>query len=483
MELLYLLYMLLLCGFLPLYMNAGYYELGEAKALCYLVISIPFVIILLIRELVRYRKEAGEEGKAPDNNIDKFFLYGTLFSCFISWIFSVDKKVAFFGYEGWRNGLLTTLVAISFCIFISKSGFFKSQILALFLLVPFFEFALSILNRMSIFPFMIAGQNSSFVATIGNINWFSGFLSIWVPLGVGFMFVQKRFSFRFFLLGIYTIVGLVALFLQGSEGAGLIICACYGLLLWYGTLDRENFKAFLIQAIVLGISMSIVDILMMFAGSYYNYSDNLLLVICRYHVGAIIIAAAFFIYRVSRLFEEIKVSFYSKTYKKIYIVVMVAALATAIVLLIMNFSEDFGNGRGIIWRMCAEIYAGLSPWQKLVGIGQDCLYPYAMSDGYWNSSFTNVFNGAALTNAHCELLTVLLERGLIGAITYLGLFIFVIFKLAMAKEKEHAKVICALPVISYFIFNQISFPQVTSMPYCLILIGIAINLSGGQESE
>ena len=131
--------------------------------------------------------------------------------------------------------------------------------------------------------------------------------------------------------------------------------------------------------------------------------------------------------------------------------------------------------------MCSEIYMGLSPWQKLVGVGQDCLYPYAMADGYWNSSFTNVFGGAALTNAHCELLTVLIERGLIGAVTYLGLFVSVIYKLLRVKEKEQAKVICALPIISYFVFDQISFMQVTSMPYCLILIGIAINLSGNQE--
>ena len=72
MELLYLLYMLLLCGFLPLYMNAGYFELGEAKALCYLVISIPIAIILLVKEAFGFKKST--------RTIENFFLYGTLFS-------------------------------------------------------------------------------------------------------------------------------------------------------------------------------------------------------------------------------------------------------------------------------------------------------------------------------------------------------------------------------------------------------------------
>ena len=481
MELVMLVYMLLLCGFLPLYMNAGYVQLGEAKALCYLVMSIPFALALIIGLIIGKRKELKEQ--KINTQVSEFFLYGTLFSFIISFVFSVDKKTAFLGFEGWRNGLLVSLLALSFCVIICEIGFLKSFVLALLFLAPFFEFVLSILNRMSLYPFAIAGQNNSFLATVGNIDWFSGFLSIWVPLGIGYMHVQKRFSLRFFLLGVYSLAGLVAVLMQGSDGASLIVMSCYVLLLWFSLRDRDEFKSFLIQLMVLGLAMIVVDVLMYYWGYLYSYDENLLIMICKSHAGAILVAAAFFVYRVSRLFEEIKVSFWEKAYKKIYLVALICGLFCAVYFLIMNFNDDFGNGRGIIWRMCVDLYLGLSPWQKLVGIGQDCLYSYAMADDYWRSSFLNVFGNAALTNAHCDFLTILIERGFIGVVTYLGLFGSVLYQLIHIKEKEPTAIICALPVISYLVYSQITFTQVTSMPYCFILIGIAISLIKVRNSN
>lgn len=259
--------------------------------------------------------------------------------------------------------------------------------------------------------------------------------------------------------------------------------ACFGLLWWISLDDRERFKSFLIQVMVLGFSMTVVDILMLLAQEYYTYESNLLITICKSHAGIIMMAAAFFIYRVSRLFEVIKVPFFKKIYRWAYGIGLAAGVVACAVFLYMSFGDDFGNSRGIIWRMCVDMYMGLTPWQKLVGIGQDCIYSYAMSNEFWNSSFTNVFGSAALTNAHCEFLTVLLERGMIGAITYVGLFVAIIHQLLKDKEKEPAAIICTLPIISYFIYNQIAFMQVMSMPYCFILIGVAISLTKVRNSN
>ena len=154
----------------------------------------------------------------------------------------------------------------------------------------------------------------------------------------------------------------------------------------------------------------------------------------------------------------------------------------SIITFVKSFDDSFGNGRGIIWRMSTDIFMGLSPWQKMVGVGQDCLYPYAMRDAFWSSSFSNVFGQDMLTNAHCELLTLLIDRGLIGATTYLGLFFSVLLNLFNAKEKEPAAIICALPLFSYFVFNQTSFAQVMSTPYFFLLIGIAMAITEGRLS-
>ena len=476
MQVLYTIYLILICTVLPIYMKDGYYELGEAKAICYLMISAPFAALLLLNLV--FARDGKAESKAHSKiTVPEFFLYGTVFSMIISYVFSTDKKIALLGFEGWRNGLLVSAIAILFCILFSQKEYrIDGRVLAFLLLVPFLEAVLSIINRFSIFPIAINGQSSSFLATIGNINWFSGFLSIWATLGIGIMYVQKNFSWKFWVSGIYTFVMLISLLLQGSDGAVLILAGAYGFLLFCSLSDRDSFKKFLIQVTLLGLSMTAVDVAMLFIGNFYNYDSNILLAICYTHIVIILVAAAFFIYRVCRLLEEIKASFRSTVYRWIYVAALLAGITYAVAMAVMGFGDDFGNGRGIIYRMCADLYMNLSPWQQLVGIGQDCLYPYAMKDAMWSSSFRNVFGDIALTNAHCEFLTILIERGMIGAALYVGLFVSAIFQLYKVKEKEPKAVALGLPIISFFVYNQISFQQIMAMPYCYILLGIGIYL-------
>lgn len=482
MQILYTIYLILLCGVLPIYMKDGYYELGEAKSLCYLLISAPFAALILFNILFTKR---GQSDIAVDEELhakrkvlaSEFFLYGNAFSVLITFIFSSFKRTAFLGIEGWRNGVLTLSIAIAFCI-ISSLNKYKTgeKILVILMIVPFLEMILSILNRFSIYPIDINGQNTSFLSTVGNINWFSGYLAIWVPLGISIMFLSKAFSKRFMFSGLYTVVGLIALFLQGSDGATLILIACYVFMLFWSLSDRNLFRKFLIQVVVLGISMTIVDVLIAFWGNYYNYEQTILLTICKSHIGIILVAAAFFLYRLGRLFEEINMPFRGNVYKWVCGVCLSVLAICCAAWLISSFDDSFGNGRGIIYRMCLDMYMGLSPWQKLVGIGQDCIYPYAMADSMWSSSFRNVFGDLVLTNAHCEFMTTLIERGLLGAFLYIGLFISVIYQLIKIKEKEPQALAFGLPIISYLVYEQISFSQVMSMPYAYILVGMGIGL-------
>lgn len=476
-----LLYIILICSLLPIHMADGYYELGEAKGFCYMIVSLVFFVLLVLLGAVRYvRKDLHITKK---RSATEFFLYAYLFSAVMSLIYSVDKTTAFLGVEGWRNGFVTCL----FCVFfaIVYSYYYQSNLLVvlLMLLVPMGEFLLCILGRMGIYPIDFYGQAPGFVATIGNINWYSGFLSVFVPIGVGIMYIKKPFSTYFFLSGIYTLLGLVALLMQGSDGAALILVATYTLLLACSLGKRESFRAFLVQLGVLGIAMTIVDVLMLFWGSSYTYDSNILIQCCEMHVGGILLAAVFFVYRISRLFEEISVSWYRKLYSVFLAVFVVGGLGAAATYIVLNFSDSFGNGRGIIWRMSLEMFMGLSPWQKAVGVGQDCFYSYAMNSPVWAESFRNVFGNYRLTNAHCELLTIMVERGLLGTFVHLGLFVAAIAELIKAQEKESIAIVYALPIISYFAFNLVSFAQPTSTPYVFICLGFAVATIRGIREE
>lgn len=474
-----IIYLAAICWILPVYMKEGYFELGEAKAKCFWLISL-LILPAFAGLALALRSGRGEnKGHFREKPVPEGILVALILQNLLTFAFSVDKKTAFFGIEGWRSGLITVLLVLIYSLIFSWQSLGKSRVVqVMMLIVPFGEYILSIFNRLGIYPLDIYGQNDSFLATIGNINWFSGYLSVFVPLGIGIMYSEIPFKKWFFLSGIYSVVGQVALLLQGSDGAALILLATYGYMLWDALFsdDRDNLKRFLIQLGVLGISMVIVDFIMNVLGDAYTYEPNLLVNICRNHVGLILLALAFFLYRLVLFLEEIKVPFNKKAYGAIVPLVYVVMIIGGIIWFALNFSDSMGNGRGIIWRMSADMFMGLSPWQKLVGVGQNCFYAYAQQDAMWSVSFYNVFGDDILTNAHCEILTMLIEGGLIGTTLHVGLFATILMSLFREKEKERMTIAYALPIVSYFAFGLVTFSQPTSTPYAFLCIGMAIAL-------
>ena len=453
-------------------MKEGYYMLGEHKGILYLGISSAFALLLILFENKRLFAGAVKEG------IVSYAGFAFLFSNVLSFLFSVKKSVSFFGLEGWRGGFLTVLLMLFFVLVLSFSEHFSKYMIAALLITPALEFVLGILGRFRIYPVQISNQNNSFLATIGNINWYVGFLSVFVPLGIGFCYTEKLFSRSFYLLALYEILGLVATFTQGSESGVLMLAGSFIVLLFRSLGSRKNFLKMTLQLFILGLFvvrvMQIVDILMLFFGSFYNYQSNLLIGFCSGFKGLILMAAAFFLYRLSRLFEEINAKWRGKLYTEILLVALFIGTLAAGYLFYLKFSYNFGNGRGLIWSISIDIFGTLSPWRKIVGVGQDGFYGYAYSVPEIADSLLNTFPGNILTNAHCELLTMLVERGLLGVVTYL-FFISTVLCTFFRNKKERAATICALPVIAYFLNSLVSFQAVTSTPYLMLVIGIGLS--------
>ncbi|WP_026517765.1 O-antigen ligase family protein [Butyrivibrio sp. MC2021] len=491
MKFLTAIYIVVMCVFLPIYMKDGYHKLGEAKGLAFLWISgiaLGACVLGIGIYLLRLKK-AGKQ-------IDKerlivtarkgAFLLAFFGLSIISLAFAVDRKVAFFGLDGWRTGFLTWGFAAALAFIIAfwgiGSGKFSKWVAAISLLVPFLMFILGIINRFGIYPFAINGRNNSYLATIGNINWFTGFLSVFVPLGAGLCYREKRFSKGFFLCAIYELVGLAALFLQGSESALLVVGACFGLLAFNGLRDRESFKNFLCQLFILGIAMESAGLLYIILKSSYTYEDSILILTCARHVGLILAAAAISLYRLSCLLGEIKASFKKEIYR--YLLIGVAITAGVVVLLYVknSFSDDFGNGRGVIWRISAMVFSGESFFQKLFGVGPDCYFAFIKTDKEIARVVYDAFDGARLTNAHSELFTILIQNGILGAAAYLGMIFSSLWNLMKiaegmnSEEDTRLAMVFALPIGAYFLNSLVSFPQTVSTPYFFICIGMGLKL-------
>ncbi len=470
-------YLILICTVLPLYMKQGYYMLGEAKGLAFLIISIVLLTPVLLINICKKSWHI------------TLLLGANIFSNIVTVFFSVDKKTAFLGIEGWRTGFLTILIMILACHFFIEGNLFNNYILAALFITPFLSFILGIINRFRIYPFEIYGADSSFVATLGNINWYAGYMSIFLPLGIAIGFSRKWKTPGFIACNVYNLTGLIAIFVVGSESGALIILGTYMILLLLSLGKRESFKAFIIQLSILGTAMECVAILLGIFGNRYNYESSIMIICCEKQIGLIIIALSFFLYRVVSLCEEIKVPWKNVIYRRIIGAAAIVAFLGIIVAWGKGaFEGSFGNGRGIIWSISIDIYRDLYPWQKLFGVGQDCYFTYAYHDSIWADSLLNIFNGNILTNAHCEILTVLIERGIVGVLCYYGMICFVVYRIlkdydTYEDEKKKYTLACVLPIIAYLCNSIVSFSTVISTPYLYVLLGLAMGIIQNSEQE
>ena len=165
-------YLVAICWMLPVYMREGYYELGEAKANCYWIISLVALPVFGILAILLMRRRPGTSALRIEKPVSEGLLVALIIQNILSFVFSVDKRTALWGFEGWRCGLITVLLMVGYGLIFSRQSLGKSRVvLVLMLIVPFGEFILGILNRMGIYPLDIYGQTG--------FQDISRFLSLW----------------------------------------------------------------------------------------------------------------------------------------------------------------------------------------------------------------------------------------------------------------------------------------------------------------
>lgn len=139
------------------------------------------------------------------------------------------------------------------------------------------------------------------------------------------------------------------------------------------------------------------------------------------------------------------------------------------------FNEEWGNGRGGIWKACLEIWREQGITRKLFGVGPDCLKAFLYAEQGSRPFLAQTYAELVLTNCHNEWMTLLMNTGLTGLIAYAG------FLAGMAvrflRKGGTAGAAGALAVITYTVHNMVSFQQITSTPLLFLALALAWNSS------
>lgn len=515
------LYLLILFLVLPLYAPSGYVGLGDAKVRLYVVFSVLFCAWFLIRGLISWilplprkplQTASRQKNQSDSENADagciagsgtlclrlwRLFILLLITSLLLSSLLSGSFADAWSGADGWMMGFLVQALSLFFAFLFSfpVSGTgeharkFGTYCLYAGAGITIF---LGIANRFRFYPFSYMGIDYTYLSTLGNIDWFCGYLSVVVPILMGDLYLarlDRQSGRKVYVKELLLVMSFLILILSGTESCYLILGVCFVSLAIVSVQNQAGLPAFLEQLAAFCLLPVLLHICLITRRpelDRYLYENtqgiSWRLIHDWYGVALLAAAVSILLWRsrmeyqnsflwkspIRRSLIRNATSRHAAPVKKQKDVTCVGplrcfellCLAGAVLLLLVQvllpglYSDRFGSSRGLIWSTCSEIYRGLPLSQKLFGIGPDCLYSYLLSHPEYRSVFLNR----------------LLTTGLIGMMLYL---VIIVLSLRIWNRKLRSLPYIMM-LLCYLAVGTVLFDQITCLPLMLILMGIGI---------
>lgn len=546
-------YMMLIIVVMPFYNEQGFTHIGTDKAMFFRRISVygawfigpVLVLYLALRGILAGRKagqkavqgrktgqgqKEGLERKADQGQkaglwercrnrlsvTDVFALiYGA--SLILSYLFSDYKEDTLWGAVGWYMGLLPQLFLLAVYFLISRFWTKKDWMFLLFLPVSAVVFALGYLNRFGIFPIDMKVENVSFISTIGNMNWYCGYL-VSVFFGGYYLLWQsggkqqgedkkekdnkgkaekgkdKKEICRDILLMLYVAVGFASLVTQGSRSGLVALAVVMVVTFCLSAEDGRRMLLFWVETLILSLVCVVTLGIRTVLHGQITFEDGLtdLLTNSRFPLIATGIVLIF----------VIGISYcnaYGKYPVKAFCILKwitgigtVAGVCIVISMIILNtlrpgslgalsenafftFSDYWGSGRGVTWKAGAMCFGEQNFLHKLIGVGPDGMETFLYRNG--SSGMVEMvearFGTARLTNAHNEWLTILVNMGVLGCVSYIGMIISAIYRFIKAGNRKNMIAgACGFCLLAYTVNNLFSFQQSMSVATIFVILGI-----------
>lgn len=508
-------YLCVILAVLPLY-NRGYAQIGTDKENFFIKTMtyageflLPmFVLWLILRVIVaKQKKELPVFWKIPEsiwrtlNITDKFAaLYGI--SVVLSYVFTRYRGEALWGTVSWRMGMWTQLGAVIVYFMVSRMWHGKDWIPALILPVSVVVFSLGYLNKFELCPVDKEIINSSFISTIGNINWYCGYLVTVLFGGVYLLWkMGPGFNRKKLILMGYVTIGFASLATQGSTSGIVTFAVVMFVLLGVSVGDAGKMECFWQEMTLFSVACLVTYVLR----SLNVFSQELVLEeitnILTFSAVSVImtIVSVLMLCLIHRMrsTQHYSVKVWSTIYRCVAIVISVVIVLIFVLIGIntlsggaltgnvadpdvakwMTFSGDWGSNRGATWSAGAGCFRETDLLHKLFGVGPDCMYAFLSNEG--SPELQNMvyerFYGNRLTNAHNEWLTILVDMGILGLVSYAGMMISVVRNFLREGDKSALAGACGFCVLAYTVNNMFSFQQVMNISTMFVIMGIGAN--------
>ena len=408
---------------IPLFYEDRYFNIIKAKSDAYRVgasvLLLLFFFLLLMKNKLKISK------------ISKFEFLILLFvlNAFLSSAMSYSFVDCFWGSRGWRIGLFALASGAVFICVLSKTQLIKEGIWFPICVVNCIIFSIGILHSMNLDVFHlhqgIKGiQYYSYISTIGNANWMSGYLCLLIPILLVF-FCEEKDKIAQFIYFTTLALGLFNGILCNSDGLYLGIGISAFFLIPFVLSERKHLCKVSILVVLFSVFLLVVKQYSRFKYKAMSMSGITMFLMSGYKPYILIIAA------VSALI------FLRKPNKKIILISEFILSLIAVLFLdhmldaadIYNYS--WGNNRSFIWYQSMYIYKNyFNLRQKIFGVGPDMLKGWYYYLSQWLKT--------TVLTAHSVPVQTLLTLGINGILIYSFLWIRV-FRCYFEKKIKDAE--------------------------------------------
>lgn len=441
-------------------------------------------------------------------------------------------SVAWIGYRDWHMGAISQLIFVCIYFFVSRCYQETAWPVYLWEAAFFLVTVLGICSRLGWDPLGLMGdfnsgdwEYSHLISTIGNINWFCGYCAVALVMPVAGYLKEKNFNKRAALY-LVSMLGILILCIQGSDVGPVLAIVCLGVCLLWSRQNMDYLRRTLLLTAGVALELPCYGNLVKLLGEPAMKAlpaDGLDLNVFGWGgwwlVGFACVGVAMLLGRISKarlmertdgenVDEDLDVNrgtdvssnlrrsvgtmrwgiVADRLWLAMVILSAIAVLTGGVWYLVrLSGSQDWSSGRGVLWRLSWQGFLQGNWKLKLLGAGPDCFAEYIYSvfppselpvvKGYWAE--------AVFANAHNQWLNHLINTGLIGLFSAVG-----VFGAALKRYRVYLPGMLALAM--YGVNSLVSFQQVMSTPLFFLMLGICEcsvrrenkeNLSGGKERE
>lgn len=493
------LYVFFMFAIYPLYYEDKYYNMGDAKWHFFKWVTL-IGVILMTAVFVWHQLYLARKGRVAEYwNVDAvsfldWFVLAYALAALTSFLLSPYKSDTLMGYDGWYMGLISQLCFVILYYFVSRFWRWDDIVYIIYLSVSVIVFLICIFNRFRIDPLeMYVDLDESyfiyFISTLGQATWFSSYMVLIFPLGLfGYWYCEGTIK-RFFS-GLYVFIGAMTMIAQNSDSALLAYSVIYLILFCASFRDNMRMRRFIECLVILFAGWKAMGILQVVFSERAVVLSGLMRALSIGAIGWVLLALS-----IGMLVGYIKISgqddFDIGNYKAFRIIAVSAAGALALGLVsyvVLNtmgafagtslesdnnylvFDYKWGSDRGLSWIAAVGTFTKTEFVRKIFGAGPDGFFReiYRFYSEPLNARWGE---NTVLTCAHNEWLNSLINVGIIGAITYTGIFICGMERFIKRSAEVPEVIAPAMCIGAYMMHNFFCYQQIICTPAVFMIIG------------